>query len=231
MIKEIDPDTIMLLLNTLYLSARWSRAFNPMEESIDVFYPAHGEPIQVPFLSTASHINLSVSVSDYYESVFLPYDDGRLGFFLVRPTDGANIREFAANHNIMTIRDRREEQREVKVSMPALEKEFDITMNEQLQAMGLTLAFDDNLSNLSGLVEETMLFPVYISEVRQKVRIQVHSEGTEAVAATAVIVSEDEGQHQPIELIFNTPYIYLIYDIETSTVLFIGVVDTPPQAG
>ena len=101
-IEEIEPEDIMLVINALYFSARWARSFNPMGEIEGLFNLENGEQVEATFLST-THIPLAVSVTDSHEAVLLPYDDDRFGFFLVRPTDGTNIRDFVESNNVVEI--------------------------------------------------------------------------------------------------------------------------------
>ena len=222
---EIDEYTMMLLINTLYVSARWDRSFNPMGQFPSVFYLESGMPLETTFLST-NFTGLFASVTDYYEAVLLPYDDDRLGFFLVRPTDGTNVRDFAATHDLTTILNNLKDHSTVAVQMPKLDKEFDILMNDQLQAMGLNQVFDSNYSDLSGLIKETVDL-LHLSEVRQTVRILVDAEGTEAAATTIGIPSMESYSPNPLDLIFNTAYLYAIFDLQTGIPLFMGVVDNP----
>ena len=224
-IEKIDEDAIMLLINTLYLSAKWASSFNPMNANINTFFLECGNKIETTFLSTNHFITLAISVTDYYEAVLLPYDDDRLGFFAVRPTDGTYIRDFVSTHDLMSIVNGLYIHHEVLVCIPKLDKEFDIGMNDSLQKLGLISAFDGRLANLQGLVEG--YDPVYIYEVRQKVRITVNTEGTEAAAATIVTPSAETSLLQPIELNFNTPYVYIIFDNKTGAILFMGIVDNP----
>jgi len=225
-IDEIDPDVIMMLINTLYLSARWASVFNPMSKSYDMFYLESGETIDVPFLNTR-RIALYVSVTEYNEAILLPYDDDRLGFFLVRPTDDTTIRDFATSNCLMVILGELEEREGVRVSMPSLDKENEIVLNGHMQALGLNQAFDDR-SDFSGLIENAHLYPpIFISELLQTVRIKVNQEGTEAAAATVMVLELMSGSINPIDLNFNTPYIYMIYDRQTGVILFMGVVDNP----
>ena len=222
---EIGPDDVMLLINTLYLSAKWAEAFNPMNETQGYFNLECGEALEVAFLYTR-HTPLYVSVADYYEAVLLPYDDDRLGFFLVRPTDGTLVRDFAATHDLMAILGGLEEHDKVRVRMPKLDMEFEFRMNGYLQAMGLCRAFE-GIADFSGLTEDAV--PVFISDVQQTVRIIVDHEGTEAAAVTIAVAEiwSPFVQYGLIELKFNSPYIYMIYDMQTGAILFMGVVDNP----
>ena len=227
-VYEIEPEIIMILINTLYLSARWARTFNPMSERAGTFYLESGEFVEAVFLST-NHISLAVSVTDYYEAVFLPYDDDRTGFILVRPTDGTSIRDFIFAADLNDILQSLSLHSEVLVQMPKIDKTFEVTLNDYLKKMGLVLAFDQFFSNLSGLVAEDAMKPylIYLSEVIQKARLLVHSKGTEAAAVTWGLPAYVMSPFHPIELNFNTPFVYLIYDTQTNVVLFMGVVDNP----
>ena len=224
LIESIDPEVFMLLINTLYFSARWAEAFNPMTEYQGVFHPDTGGSIEAPFLTTGRNA-LAVSVTDTYEAVMLPYDDGRLGFLIARPTDGTSVRDFAASQDLGAMIAGLELHDEVQVHMPKLDLEFEIRLNDQLKAMGLEDAFDPDLADFSGLLEEDC--PLWIGFVLQKVRLLVDEEGTEAAAATAVAVFGTSFPLDLIELIFDTPYLYAIYDLETGIPLFMGVLDNP----
>jgi len=224
LIQDIGDDEVMLLINTLYFSAKWAEAFNPMTELIGRFHPEIGDPVEVPFLSTRLG-TFSVARTDAYEAAMLPYDDGRMGLLLVRPTDGTSIREFAAAQDLAELIANLATRDEVWVRMPRLDLEFVVELSKFLQAMGLQEAFDENLADLSGLLEEDA--PLHISRVLQKVRFLVDEEGTEAAAATAVGVTATSAPLNPLELNFNTPYLYIIYDLETGTPLFMGVLDNP----
>lgn len=225
-LKEIEPEVIMLLINTLYFSARWASTFYPMRESTGNFYLQSGEAVETMFLSTG-YTRHYVSVTEYYEAIFLPYDDGRLGLFLVRPTNGVPIRNFVATHDLHSIINSLEAHHTVRVYMPQIDIEYKITLNEHLQTLGIIQAFDETFSDLLGLVYENLSEPIFISEVLQAIRIIVHSQGTEAAAVTIVMPAAQGMPYQPITLDFNTPYAYMIYDMQTGIVLFAGVVDNP----
>ncbi|MCL2368255.1 MAG: serpin family protein [Oscillospiraceae bacterium] len=225
LIDRLDPNDAMLLINTLYFQAKWAAAFNPMTEFTDTFHPATGDSVEVPFL-LAETGNLALTVSDSYEAVMLPYDDGRLGFLLVRPTDGTDLRDFARTHDLSAIAAGLETHSgEVEVRMPRLDLEFEITMDDLLMNMGLMEAFVKWQADFSGLLTEEE--PLFISQVLQKVRLMVDEEGTEAAAATAVGIRIASAPINLITLTFDSPYLYAIYDLETGLPLFIGLVDNP----
>jgi len=103
-------------------------------------------------------------------------------------------------------------------------------MNEVLEVIGLQMSFVPFAADFSGLVKDNEL-PLFISEVRQRVRIIVDKDGTEASAVTMVTQSSSsvsmEEPKEPLILTFNSPYIYVMYERITCIPLFIGLVDNP----
>ena len=221
MIQSISRDTVMLLVNTLYFSARWAETFGPLTGISDVFHTASGQEVETPFLFTRPE-SFAVRVTDRYEAVSLPYDDDRLGFLLVRPTDGADLRAFAADFDLAAVLGGLEMRDNVQVHMPKLDLEFEVSLNEILQALGLTLAFGD-FADFSGLSAEDE--DLYISSVLQKVRLLVDEEGTEAAAATVVGIERMGIAFDLLDLRFDSPYLYVIYDRLTGVPLFMGLVE------
>ena len=230
---EIPNDTMMYLINTLYMYAKWSGTFRPMTERERMFTPEGDEARMVDFLTAGdgwAALPLYARVTDAYEAVLLPYDDDRLGFFMVRPTGGQTVRDFAQTVDFLGIFAELELQKSVVVHMPALDKDFEFEMVEALQAMGLEAAFCEGRADFLGLVEylPSGIPGFFISDVQQMVRLIVDSEGTEAAAATIIsIVPTSMPYPPPLVLDFNTPYIYAIIDLQTGVPLFIGVVDAP----
>ena len=220
-IDSIGRDAVMLLVNTLYFSGQWADAFNPMTAHPGTFYTESGASVERPFLSTRSS-SFSVAVTDSFEAVSLPYDDDRLGFLLVRPTDGTSIRDFAQDFDLAAILDSLAMRHEVRVRMPKLDLEFEITLNAVLQNMGLILPFSDH-ADFTGLSAENE--DLRISSVLQKVRLLVDEEGTEAAAVTVIEIERTAIALDLLELNFNTPYLYVIYDMQTGIPLFMGILE------
>ncbi len=96
--------------------------------------------------------------------------------------------------------------------------------------MGLVKAFDCTQADLSGIGSTEQGGNLYISLVKQKAKIIVDEEGTEASAATMVEIVEEgavEYENPPIDIFFNEPFLYMIIDKEKEVPLFIGIMDNP----
>ena len=222
-LSSIGQEEMMLLINTLYFRGQWAAAFHPMTSFDGFFYPADRSEVEAEFLSTHS-VPLFVSVTDNYEAVSLPYDDDRLAFLLVRPIDGSDVRDFAARFDLAETLASLETHDSVQVRMPKLDLTFESELNMLLEQMGLRSAFCDSAEFPDLTTGDEALL---ITSVFQKVRLLVDEEGTEAAAATGVMIGATSIDLDQLNLNFDTPYLYVIYDIELGIPLFMGILENP----
>lgn len=221
LIDEIDVDDLMFLINTLFVHARWEDQLQGAWVDDRNFYTADGVVI-VPFLDFNHLAGLYFDRTSDFEAVLLPYNCGNLAMLVVRPTQ-VDIRQFVAENDLNSILDGLGHSYGVHVNMPKLDMEFEITLNQILEDMGLVQAFSEQAC-FPGLIGETIP-PIYISEVLQNVRLLVNEEGTTAAAATSFRMILESGPL--VRLNFNSPFIFAIYDLSTGIPLFMGVVDNP----
>jgi serpin B len=113
---------------------------------------------------------------------------------------------------------------EVRLALPKFEFRFKASVADLLKAMGMPTAFDPNAADFSGMTAETALF---ISDVIHEAFIKVDEEGTEAAAATAVIMDLTSAPIEVIDLAIDRPFLFSLYDRETGEVLFLGRVLNP----
>ena len=113
--------------------------------------------------------------------------------------------------------------RRVTLEMPLFEYESDFSLKEALATMGMPAAFSES-ADFSGMDGSRSLF---ITDVFHKAFVSVDEAGTEAAAATAVVVGLTAMPATPVEVTIDQPFIYLIRDIETGAILFIGRVMNP----
>ena len=112
---------------------------------------------------------------------------------------------------------------DIALTMPKFEFESDFSLSRTLADMGMPIAFVPGQADFSGMNGEGRLF---IQDVVHKAFVSVDEEGTEAAAATAVIVGI-ESVRQTVEVNVDRPFVFLIRDIETGTILFVGRVLDP----
>ena len=115
--------------------------------------------------------------------------------------------------------------REVNLVLPKFTFEYAMGLVETLKALGMTDAFDDTLADLSGM-DGTM--DLYITNVLHKAFVAVDEKGTEAAAATVVIVGATSApMDPPVEFRADRPFIFMIRDNPTGTILFLGRLMNP----
>ncbi|MBQ3257665.1 MAG: serpin family protein [Oscillospiraceae bacterium] len=221
-------DTKIVLLNTIYLKAKWQKLFEGYSTRDKIFTKADDKELTVPFMQmyfeTQQYIN-----TDGAEGVVLPYDDNQTVFFALRPTDGSTARDFAKSMDSESLDTylTSAEEKTVNLSMPKFNLAYELYLTDALTAMGLESAFDTgaDLSAMGRGIEN----PLQLSHVFQKVKIEVNEEGTEAAAVTEAVAADGATavMEDPAELHLDSPFVYGVMDTETGVPLFIGLLEDP----
>ena len=227
-----DKDTIMVLLNALYMKADWAHKFEGNDTYDREFTKADGSTVTVPFMNMFEAYESYIKTEDA-EGIMLPYDDGRLAFIALKPGSG-DARGYAASLTGAKLKEAIAAAKAdtfVTVNMPKFDTEYSVYLTDALKAMGMTDAFDPDLADLTG-AGKGVDGPLYISYVFQKVKIDVNEEGTEAAAVTEIATAEGCAliEEEPIVLTFDSPFVYAVADTVTGVPLFMGVMEAPESA-
>lgn len=227
--ENYDKDTIMVLLNALYMKADWAHKFEGQDTYDREFTKADGSTVTVPFMNMFEAYESYIKTEDA-EGIMLPYDDGRLAFIALKPDDG-DARKYAAGFTGAKLKEALAAAKAdtfVTVNMPKFSTGYSVYLTDALKAMGMTDAFDPDLADLSG-AGRGVDGPLYISYVFQRVKVDVDEEGTEAAAVTEIATAKGCAlpADEPIVLTFDKPFVYAIVDTETGVPLFAGVIENP----
>jgi serpin B len=162
-----------------------------------------------------------------YQVVELPYVGDKVSMLLLVPDTG-KFDTFEAGLNTAQIEAILKDlnPKMVALKLPKFQFEASFGLVETLSKMGMRDAFDPQLADFSGMDGSHNL---NISNVLHKAFVAVDEEGTEAAAATAVIVGETAMPVMDVELIVDRPFIFIIRDKPSGTVLFVGRVLNPTQ--
>lgn len=226
-IEQINPTTVMFLINTVYFKSDWQRPFLKALTRPNTFHTSDGE-IQREFMYSEDPV-LYFELDDG-RGVVLPYDNGRFAYIAVLPDENLTPRDWFAERNDDSLfaelyqAATSAEQVSTSLSLPKYEAEYEDTLNNELIDMGMTSAFD-GAADFS-LLNTGRRTGLYISEVRHKTFITVDEEGTEASAATSVAINESAVMTDQ-ELHFDRPFFYAIIDMENGLPLFAGVLEKP----
>ena len=218
----IDILTRLVLTNAIYFNAAWQYPFSEDATKDSTFYLLNGKEVTVPMMSQTESFGYTDGAD--YQAVELPYGGGELSMVIFLPQDGhfETFEEALDAEQVNAIVNTLE-QRQVALTMPKFEFESAFKLKPTLAAMGMPVAFSES-ADFSGM---TGVRDLYISEVVHKAFVSVDEAGTEAAAATAVIMKITALPPAPVEITVDRSFIFLIRDIETGTILFLGRVVDP----
>jgi len=217
----ISAATRLVLTNAIYFNAAWRYPFNDDMTEDGPFYPLDGGEVIVPMMKQTE--SFGYTEDDGYQAVELEYDGGELSMIILLPQiDQFEMFEASLDAHLVDAIVKNLEPRRVALTMPRFEFESSFSLGETLAAMGMPDAFSN--ADFSGMTGNRDLF---ISDVVHKAFVSVDEEGTEAAAATAVIMPTSAPQGAIVEVTIDRPFIFLIRDIETGAILFVGCVVNP----
>jgi len=221
----VDELTRLVLANAIYFNATWAHVF-PQERTQDgVFTTLVGAPVTVPMMRWSTSERVPYTQGEGYQAVELPYQGGQVSMVLLVPNAG-RFAEFEAaltGERLQAIVATLVPQG-VALTLPKFEVEAEFSLADVLQELGLSTAFDPHQADFSGMDGSRNLF---ISNVFHQAFISVDEEGTEAAAATAVVVTLESLPMTDVTLTIDRPFIYLIRDTRSGAVLFLGRVVDP----
>ena len=218
----IDTLTRLVLTNAIYFNAAWQYPFQKDATQQGTFHPLDGRDVTVPMMRETE--SLRYSEGNGYQAIELPYDGRELSMLILLPQTGQfeafekSLDAEQANDIIQAL-----SQKQIALTMPKFEFTSGFSVKEALAAMGMANAFTDS-ADFSGMTGKRDL---YISDVIHKAFVSVDEAGTEAAAATAVIMRLTSAPASAIEITVDRPFIFLIRDNGTGTILFIGRVLNP----
>ena len=218
----INPLTRLVLTNAIYFNAAWNMPFDPDRTEDGTFHLLDDSTVTVPMMRQTE--SLGYAEGEGYQAVELPYDGRELSMVILLPEAG-EFGSFEASLDAERVAAMLKDLTpgQVALTMPKFEIESGFSLVDALTAMGMPDAFSA-AADFSGMDGSHELF---ISEVVHKAFVSVDEAGTEAAAATAVVMQLKGAPMAPIEVTVDRPFVFLIRDIETGAILFIGRIVSP----
>jgi serpin B len=226
--------TRLIFANALYFKGTWDQPFDASKTKHHDFYLFNGNSVKVPFMT--SHRKQFVGAFDGFKVLRLPYEQGvdkrqfSMYLFLPDAKDGlltliekmASEPEFL-KHNLPKTK--------VEVGdfrIPKFEISFGLSASNALKELGVVLPFDPSVG-LAKMVDSPDS-AIWVSDILQKCFIKVNEKGTEAAAVTAAVVLCLKGPTPkpiPIDFVADHPFLFLIREDLSGTILFVGQVVNP----
>lgn len=223
-VDRIDPQQVMFLINAVYFKGNWMTQFKP-EETIDrPFYRLDGTQKSHPLMT--QHGSYRYAETEQFQAINLPYGDGRLSMLVFLPKPESSLDQFQASLTAenWALWQQAFRPQQGMIQLPKFKFEYERSLNDVLQALGMGVIFDPNQADFSNLSD----IQTHVDEVKHKTYIEVNEEGTEAAAVTSIgIRATSINLDQPFQMTVDRPFFYAIQDNQTGTLLFMGTVVDP----
>ena len=217
--NDINSLTKLVLLNAIYFNAKWAKEFKNDKTRKMTFYGKNSVEYITDFMSGTQFI----SIADDKEAsmIKMDYENEKASMFIIMPKENVDIDKFISNFTKEKFDSYCSDSKKIKadVTMPKFKIESRFEMKEILMGMGIKTAFTKNadFSKMNGRSN------LLIDQVIHKSFIEVTESGTEAAAATAVIVREKTAVAKQNEKItINRPFIFVIKENTNNAILFVG---------
>lgn len=225
--SAIDEETRMVLTNAIYFKADWETAFDTTRTRERDFFLAGGGKQKAEFMNSLSYLNYHEN--QLMKMVRLPYKGKKHSMIIALPHQKGNIAALEENLNLNEFNALYTRRSEVNFAMPKFKMTLPLMLSEDLKAMGMKTPFTGS-ADFSGMSEKEGLA---ISEVIHKAFIEVDETGTEAAAATAVVmVTTSSANFEPRDIkVFQAdhPFLFFIMDDQTRAILFMGRMMAPTK--
>jgi serpin B len=220
----LSPDTRLVLTNAIYFKGNWFFQFSEANTHNDQFTLLDGSQVLAPMMTQEEEF--SYTEADGYQAISLPYLGTKdISMIVVLPEEGEFLElESSLSPEFLDQVNSDFNQRMVDLTMPKFEFESEFDLGRALESMGMPAAFGGE-ADFSGMTGSPDLF---IDSVVHKAFVLVDEEGTEAAAATAVVMAEMAAPPQDsVTMTIDRPFIFLIRDNESGSILFAGRVLSP----
>lgn len=222
----IDQAVRLVLVNAIYFKADWESQFDPADTKDVPFHLLDGKTTPVKMMVNDS-LNIPYSIGNGYQALELKYSGGTAVMDILVPENG-NYDVFESHLNLQNINDILNSLQPASLSLGLPKFSFDTSfdLGKTLSDLGMSNAFDPNLADFSGMTGGHDLF---ISKVLHQALVKVDEKGTEAAAATSVIMAPTSIMQPNKVLMIDRPFIFLIRDTTSKQILFMGRVLNPTK--
>jgi serpin B len=226
----LTPATRLVLTNAIYFKGNWEAQFDKAATQLEDFHLTPAQTIKAPLMHRQGEFKYLNGGS--FQALEIPYKSGELSMIVFLPNDVGGLPALEAQMteaNAGKWLSGMEPGRKVILTLPKFKMTREFELAETLGSMGMPLAFERAGADFSGMTGKSDL---WISAVIHKAFVDVNEEGTEAAAATGVIMRNAMARRvEPTPVIFRAdhPFVFVIRDNRSGGILFMGRVSDPTK--
>jgi serpin B len=220
----VNQNTELVLVNTVYFNAAWASPFNKAATAPATFTRADGTTVQAPTMSTTSPVSARYATGANFAAVELPYSGGTTSMVIVLPDTGAYATlEAGLSGSFFSSVTASLAPAQLSLKMPSFKIHGGtVSLVTELEALGMVDSFGAN-ANFTAMIPAG---GVHVADVLHQAFVDVDESGTEAAAATAVVVATN-GVEEGTPVAVDRAFFFFIRDVATGTVLFVGRENDP----
>ncbi len=226
----LNERTRLVLTNAIYFKGKWAQEFDKKLTKDEVFHVAKGKDVRIPMMHQDAEFRYGET--DGCQVLELPYRGDEMTMVVFLPKEVAGLGKLEERLTLETLNKWTEKmgRREVEVLLPRFKMEGEFSLKDVLIGMGMTDAFDPGKADFKGMTGEEK--DLYVSAVVHKAYVDVNEEGTEAAAATGVVMkTQSIAPEPPVVFKADHPFVFVIRDRKTGSILFMGRVVDPSKGG
>jgi len=225
----LDALTRLVLVNAIYFKGNWESQFKTSRTKDAPFYLSPNNSVQAPIMTQKQKFRYGEI--ETLQVLELPYVGDELSMIVLLPQKADGLRQLESSLTVENLKrwKRRLGKREVLVFLPKFKMTSMFRLDKTLVSMGMVDAFNDSKANFAGMDGRPDW--LYIGAVLHKAFVDVNEEGTEAAAATAVVMKARGIRALPPTFRADHPFVFLIHENRTGSILFMGRVTDPTKTG
>jgi serpin B len=230
----LQNDPAMVLTNAIYFKARWAEKFHSAQIKQAKFHISAAQDVNADMMNMQDDFYLTQA--DGVKVLSVPYANYSVSMVIILPDKSQGLADIEAKLTTSKLDAWLANAKKVPVilSLPKFQTDSTFSLEPVLTLLGMNAAFNSDIADFTGIANEPGR-KLYVGAVVHKAHINVDENGTEAAAATAVVMSLGAtlmpGPPPPVRFIADHPFIYLIRSTQTGEILFMGRVDDPTQQG
>lgn len=228
LIKQDISGAVTVLVNAIYFKGNWTHKFDKDKTTDAEFKLADGTKSPIKLMSNKEEYNYAEN--DDLQLIGMPYGaDKTVKMWVLLPREGKSLDEQVKSLDAAKFSQLRQRawEREGTIKLPRFKMRFSDELVEDFKALGMKKPFDTG-ADFSGFEEGDGKGRLFISKVIHEAVIDVNEEGTEAAAATAVVM-ERGAPPKPFTMVCDRPFLVAIADDVTGSILFMGTVYKPGE--
>ncbi len=226
---DVTPEARLVLTNAIYFKGDWLRPFKGNDTFDQSFHVTAKKDEIVKMMHQTGQFLHFTDEAKTFQLLEMPYKDSELSMVVLLPTQVDGLAQLEKKLDAESLAKWLEKARptQVQVMLPKFTTRSRLSLADRLQEMGMTAAFRSGEADFTGMTHDKP--PLYLSAVIHEAWVDVNEKGTEAAAATAVVARAAAAPVQEKLIIFRAdhPFLFLIRDTRSGSILFLGRMSNP----